>query len=377
MKKVLVVFGTRPEAIKMAPVVRFLKERPQELETKICVTAQHRQMLDQVLQFFEILPDYDLDVMKPGQDLFDVTSNVLLGIKQVLRKEKPDIVLVQGDTTTSFVTALAAFYEGISVAHVEAGLRTHDLKAPFPEEANRQMISRIAQIHLAPTQLNRQSLLSEGVLDSAIFVTGNTIIDAIEWTLQRIKSRPEGYYNRYLKGATQAIAEDKPIVLVTGHRRESFGPGFERICRALKAIAERNPDVNLVYPVHPNPNVQKPVFEMLGKLKNTYLIDPLEYEPFIYLMDRSTVILTDSGGIQEEAPSVKKPLLVMRDLTERREAVDAGVALLVGTDEQKIIFETERLLNDSAHYRSISNQPNPFGDGKASGRIYEILKGWQ
>jgi len=342
MKKVLVVFGTRPEAIKMAPVIRKLKQHNNEIWTRVCVTAQHRALLDQVLQFFKINPDFDLDLMKPGQDLFDITVNVLSGMKVVLREEKPDIVLVQGDTTTSFVTALAAFYEGIAVAHLEAGLRTHNLKAPFPEEANRQIVSRLAQIHFAPTQLNRQSLLEEGVPEKNIFVTGNTIVDAIQWTLEIIKSRPADYYHSSLQGAVQAIKQDKPIILVTGHRRESFGPGFERICRALKRIAERNPGVNLIYPVHPNPNVKKPVFELLGKLHNFYLIDPLEYDPFVYLMDKSAVILTDSGGIQEEAPTLKKPILVMRDLTERMEAVNAGIAKLVGTDEDKIVLETER-----------------------------------
>lgn len=376
MKKILLVFGTRPEAIKMAPVVRQLKEHNNAVVTRVCVTAQHRHLLDQVLGFFEIVPDFDLDIMKSGQDLFDITAGVILGIKKVLKEERPDIVVVQGDTTTSFVTALAAFYEGIAVAHIEAGLRTYNLKAPFPEEANRQIISRLAQIHLAPTQLNKQSLLSEGVPEKNIFVTGNTVVDAIQWARQTIKTRPSNYYYSILQEAAKPFVEDKPIILVTGHRRESFGPGFHRICRALRSIAERNPEVNLIYPVHPNPNVKKPVYDMLGKLKNFFLIEPLEYEPFVFLMDRSVLILTDSGGIQEEAPSLKKPLLVMRDLTERREAVDAGVALLVGTDEQKIIFETERLLNDANYYRSIANHDNPFGDGKAAQRIYEILKDW-
>jgi UDP-N-acetylglucosamine 2-epimerase (non-hydrolysing) len=374
MKNVLVVFGTRPEALKLAPLIKVFEENSRDISAKVCVTAQHRHLLDQVLAFFKIDPDFDLDIMKPGQDLFDITANVILGIKDILKKERPDIVMVQGDTTTSFATALAAFYEGITVAHVEAGLRTYDLKAPFPEEANRQIISRLAQIHLAPTQLNRQSLLAEGTPDKSIFVTGNTIVDAIQWTLQKIKTRPAGFYDQWLKGAAKAIAEDKPIVLVTGHRRESFGPGFERICRALKSIAERNPDINLVYPVHPNPNVMKPVYDLLGKLDNFYLIEPLEYEPFVYLMDKSVLILTDSGGVQEEAPSLKKPLLVMREVTERREAIDAGVALLVGTDEKKIVTETERLLRDVSYYRSISSHENPFGDGKASQRILEILR---
>ncbi|MFO1463700.1 MAG: UDP-N-acetylglucosamine 2-epimerase (non-hydrolyzing) [bacterium] len=374
MKKVLVVFGTRPEAIKMAPVIRKLKQHNNEISTRVCVTAQHRALLDQVLQFFKIGPEKDLDVMKPGQDLFDITSNVLLGMKNVLRDEKPDIVLVQGDTTTSFITALASFYEGIPVAHVEAGLRTNNLRAPFPEEANRQIISRVAQIHLAPTQFNKQSLLGEGVPEKNIFVTGNTIVDAIQWTLEIIKSRPVDYYHSFLNGASRVLKEEKPLILVTGHRRESFGPGFERICTALKRIAERNPGVNLIYPVHPNPNVKKPVFEILGNLKNFYLIDPLEYDPFVYLMDQSAILLTDSGGIQEEAPTLKKPLLVMREVTERMEAVNAGIATLVGTDEEKIVFETERLLNDASHYRKVANVENPFGDGKASERIYNILK---
>jgi len=372
MIKVLIVFGTRPEAIKMAPVVRALSDK---LNVKVCVTAQHREMLDQVLDLFDITPDYDLNIMKPGQDLFDVTSNVLNGMKQVLTKDRPDIVLVHGDTTTTMATAKAAFYLQIPVGHVEAGLRTYNLKSPFPEEFNRQLTTRIAQLHFAPTQNARQNLLNEQIADSKIYVTGNTVIDALLLMLERarltnfpdvtLESMP------FLQRKESRISR---IILVTGHRRENFGQGFEDICKALRDIAIKNPDVQIVYPVHLNPNVREPVNRILSKIDNVYLVEPMEYLFFIKLMDISYLILTDSGGIQEEAPSIGKPVLVMRNTTERPEAVDAGTVKLTGTDKMKIVKMVNQLLTDRNEYQKMSKAHNPYGDGFASQAICKALE---
>ena len=371
MVKILAVFGTRPEAIKMAPVIRALEGN---FDVKICVTAQHRQMLDQVLELFKIIPDYDLDIMQPGQDLFDITSNVLLRMKTVLKTEKPDFVLVHGDTTTSMATAMAAFYLQIPVGHVEAGLRTYDVNSPFPEEFNRQITSRIATLHFAPTKISRQNLLDEKVPDSQIYVTGNTVIDALFSLVKR--ARASDFSNIILKKMTFLNQENKEkprIILVTGHRRENFGLGFEGICCALRVIANENPNVQIIYPVHLNPNVKEPVNRILSNLSNVHLVEPMEYLSFIKLMDLSYLILTDSGGIQEEAPSLGKPVLVMRDMTERPEALEAGTVKLVGTNKNQIVKMVNRLLTDSAFYMRMSKAHNPYGDGKASGIICDIL----
>ena len=371
MVKILAVFGTRPEAIKMAPVIRALEGH---FDVKICVTAQHRQMLDQVLELFQIIPDYDLDIMQPGQDLFDITSNVLLRMKTVLKTEKPDFVLVHGDTTTSMATAMAAFYLQIPVGHVEAGLRTYDVNSPFPEEFNRQVSSRIVTLHFAPTEIARQNLLEEKVPDSQIYVTGNTVIDALFSLVKR--ARASDFSNIILKKMTFLNQENKEkprIILVTGHRRENFGLGFEGICCALRVIANENPNVQIIYPVHLNPNVKEPVNRILSNLSNVHLVEPMEYLSFIKLMDLSYLILTDSGGIQEEAPSLGKPVLVMRDTTERPEALEAGTVKLVGTNKNQIVKMVNRLLTDSAFYMQMSKAHNPYGDGKASGIICDIL----
>ena len=371
MVKILAVFGTRPEAIKMAPVIRALEGN---FDVKICVTAQHRQMLDQVLNLFQIIPDYDLDIMQPGQDLFDITSNVLLRMKTVLKTEKPDFVLVHGDTTTSMATAMAAFYLQIPVGHVEAGLRTYDVNSPFPEEFNRQVSSKIAMLHFAPTEIARQNLLEEKVPDSQIYVTGNTVIDALFSLVKR--ARASDFSNIILKKMTFLNQENKEkprIILVTGHRRENFGLGFEGICCALRVIANENPNVQIIYPVHLNPNVKEPVNRILSNLSNVHLGEPMEYLSFIKLMDLSYLILTDSGGIQEEAPSLGKPVLVMRDTTERPEALEAGTVKLVGTNKNQIVKMVNRLLTDSAFYMRMSKAHNPYGDGKASGIICDIL----
>ena len=371
MVKILAVFGTRPEAIKMAPVIRALEGH---FDVKICVTAQHRQMLDQVLELFQIIPDYDLDIMQPGQDLFDITSNVLLRMKTVLKTEKPDFVLVHGDTTTSMATAMAAFYLQIPVGHVEAGLRTYDVNSPFPEEFNRQVSSRIVTLHFAPTEIARQNLLEEKVPDSQIYVTGNTVIDALFSLVKR--ARASDFSNIILKKMTflkQEKKEKPRIILVTGHRRENFGLGFEGICCALRVIANENPNVQIIYPVHLNPNVKEPVNRILSNLSNVHLVEPMEYLSFIKLMDLSYLILTDSGGIQEEAPSLGKPVLVMRDTTERPEALEAGTVKLVGTNKNQIVKMVNRLLTDSAFYMRMSKAHNPYGDGKASGIICDIL----
>jgi len=371
MVKILVVFGTRPEAIKMAPVIRALDDN---FDVKICVTAQHRQMLDQVLELFEITPDYDLDIMQPGQDLFDITSNVLSGVKKVLQIEEPDVVLVHGDTTTSMATAMAAFYLKIAVGHVEAGLRTYDINSPFPEECNRQITSRIATLHFAPTKISRQNLLDEKVPDSQIYVTGNTVIDALLSMVE--KARIVDFSDTLLK-RMPFLKQEKSgmprIILVTGHRRENFGLGFEVICYALSVVANENPDVQIIYPVHLNPNVREPVNRILSNLNNVYLIEPMEYLTFTKLMDLSYLILTDSGGIQEEAPSLGKPVLVMRDTTERPEAVESGTVKLVGTNKNEIVKIVNRLLTDSNFYMQMSKAHNPYGDGKAGGIICDIL----
>ena len=371
MVKILAVFGTRPEAIKMAPVIRALGNN---FDVKICVTAQHRQMLDQVLELFEITPDYDLDIMQPGQDLFDITSNVLLGVKKVLQIEEPDVVLVHGDTTTSMATAMAAFYLKIPVGHVEAGLRTYDINSPFPEELNRQITSRIATLHFAPTKISRQNLLDEKVPDSQIYVTGNTVIDALLSMVE--KARIVDFSDTLLK-RMPFLKQEKSgmprIILVTGHRRENFGLGFEEICHALSVVANENPDIHIIYPVHLNPNVREPVNRILSNLNNVHLIEPMEYLTFIKLMDLSYLILTDSGGIQEEAPSLGKPVLVMRDTTERPEAVESGTVKLVGTNKNDIVKMVNRLLTDSNFYMQMSKAHNPYGDGKAGGIICDIL----
>jgi UDP-N-acetylglucosamine 2-epimerase (non-hydrolysing) len=369
-KKILLIFGTRPEAIKMAPLVKTLQAH-KAFEVKVCVTAQHRQMLDQVLNLFDIQPDFDLNLMRPGQDLSDITSGVLLGLKPVLAQWRPDAVLVHGDTSTTFAASLAAFYQRIPVGHVEAGLRTGNLYSPWPEEANRKLTSVLAQWHFAPTATSRSNLLLEGVPSSAIHVTGNTVIDALLQVREKIVNSPQ---------LRQQFAQDfsfldprKRLVLVTGHRRENFGGGFERICQALTRIAKNHADVQVVYPVHLNPQVQEPVRRLLGDIGNIHLIEPLDYLPFVYLMDKSTLILTDSGGIQEEAPSLGKPVLVMRDTTERPEAVEAGTVKLVGTDADKIATEASTLLTDVQAYQAMAFAHNPYGDGQACQRIAQAL----
>jgi len=368
MRKVLLVFGTRPEAIKMAPLYHEFKKYPDNFDTKICVTAQHREMLDQVLEFFNIVPDYDLDLMMPGQSLFQITANVLIEIESVLNDFQPDIVFVQGDTTTTFTASLAAYYKKIRVAHLEAGLRSFDKYSPFPEEINRSLSSVIADYHFTPTDRNKDNLHSEGYKEN-IFVVGNTVIDALLLGLNIIKSKKETDFTEYFN----FIDFSKKLILVTSHRRESFGKPFENICYALKDIAGRN-DVEIIYPVHLNPNVQKPVNEILSGLENIHLIKPLDYPKLIWLMNKSFMVLTDSGGIQEEAPSLGKPVLVMREVTERQEGIDAGTAKLVGTDRQKIISETETLLTNTDAYKNMAQKKNPYGDGTTSSQIIEILK---
>ncbi len=378
-KKILIVFGTRPEAIKMAPLVKAFEKYTDTFKTKVCVTAQHREMLDQVLELFEITPDYDLDIMKPGQDLYDVTSNVLLGMKTVLTDFKPDVVFVHGDTSTTFAAALAAFYQQIRVAHVEAGLRTGDIYSPWPEEANRQLTTQITAYHFAPTTTSKENLLKENVFEKSIEVTGNTVIDALFLALDKIHNSKEleaeiiSSINTLLPLNYQLPQEHK-MILVTGHRRENHGQGFINICTALKEIALTNPHVDIVYPVHLNPNVQKPVKELLSNIPNVHLIEPLQYEQFIYMMDKSYFIITDSGGVQEEAPSLGKPVLVMRDTTERPEALDAGTVKLVGTNTQLIINEAQKLLDNTQAYDKMSRASNPYGDGHACEKIIDYLR---
>ena len=372
VNKILLVFGTRPEAIKMAPLVKAF-EKESHISLKVCVTAQHREMLDQVLKIFDIEPDYDLNIMKKGQDLYDITSTVLLGMKSVLEDFEPDLVLVHGDTTTTSATALSAFYKKIKVGHIEAGLRTNNIYSPWPEEVNRQITGILANYHFAPTQNSRDNLLKENKISKDIIVTGNTVIDALFLVLEKIKS------DKNLESQIEAEIEYKfknsKFILVTGHRRENHGQGFINICQALKTIAINNPALDIVYPVHLNPNVQKPVKEILSNISNIYLIEPLQYEQFVYMMDKSYFIITDSGGVQEEAPSLGKPVLVMRDITERPEALDAGTVKLVGTNTKSIIEEAQKLLNDKIEYEKMSKAHNPYGDGKASERVVEFIKG--
>ncbi|MBR5148289.1 MAG: UDP-N-acetylglucosamine 2-epimerase (non-hydrolyzing) [Bacteroidaceae bacterium] len=411
MKKVMLVFGTRPEAIKMAPLVKAFEQYTEDFKTIVCVTGQHRQMLDQVLGLFEITPDYDLNIMKQGQDLYDVTSRVLLGMRDVLREVQPDVVLVHGDTTTSTAAALAAFYQQIPVGHVEAGLRTHNIYSPWPEEMNRQITGRIATYNFSPTPLSRQNLLEEKVSEASITVTGNTVIDALYWVVDKIKGDEQ--LSAELKGVLVAAGYDverlgknknsdggnncqlsivncqlksRRLVLITGHRRENFGDGFIHMCTAIRDLVQKYPDVDFVYPMHLNPNVRKPIQEVFtglnslsagegwGEAGNMFFIEPLEYLSFVYLMEKSTLVLTDSGGIQEEAPGLGKPVLVMRDTTERPEALEAGTVKLVGTNYDKIVNEVSQLLDDAAYYDAMSKAVNPYGDGKACERIVNYIK---
>ena len=378
----MLVFGTRPEAIKMAPLVKAFKRYPDAFETVVCVTGQHRQMLDQVLEIFEIKPDYDLNIMKQGQDLYDVTTNVLLGMRDVLRETNPDVVLVHGDTTTSTATALAAFYQQIPVGHVEAGLRTFNIYSPFPEEMNRQITGRISTYNFAPTPLSRQNLLNEAVKEENIYVTGNTVIDALYWVVEKIKGDAalQSDLTEKLKESgydCERLRDGRRMVLITGHRRENFGQGFINICTAIKDLTKRYPDVDFIYPMHLNPNVRKPIHEVFGEdlsnLGNMFFIEPLEYLRFVFLMEQANIILTDSGGIQEEAPGLGKPVLVMRDTTERPEALEAGTVRLVGTDYEAIVNNVSELLDDSEAYDRMSKAVNPYGDGKACERIVNAL----
>ena len=372
-KKIMLVFGTRPEAIKMAPLIKEFQQYPDKFQVIVCVTGQHRQMLDQVLRLFEIVPDYDLNIMKNNQDLYDITSGILTGMRDVLKQAQPDWVLVHGDTTTSAVAALAAFYQKIPVAHVEAGLRTHHIYSPWPEEINRQLTSRIAAYNFAPTPLSRQNLLDEGIGESHISVTGNTVIDALHWVIRKIKTdkKLQEEINEVLIGSglpeKVVCGSAPPPVLITGHRRENFGEGFIQICRAIKTLSEKYPEIHFIYPMHLNPNVRETVHRVFHERKgeNLHLTEPLDYLPFVCLMDKSRLILTDSGGIQEEAPSLGKPVLVMRSTTERPEALEAGTVKLVGTDYHLIVSEASRLLSDDNYYLSMSSKTNPYGDGKA------------
>lgn len=380
MKTLLLVFGTRPEAIKMCPLVLEFKKHPDVFNTLVCVTGQHREMLDQVLNLFEIKPDYDLNIMKPNQDLYDITSNVLLGMRDVLTEAKPDVVFVHGDTTTSSATALAAFYKQIPVAHIEAGLRTGNIYSPWPEEMNRLITGRIATYNFAPTPLSRQNLLKENVDDSKITVTGNTVIDALHWVVNKISSNAdlaESLKQEMLSFGydVSRLEQGRRLVLITGHRRENFGEGFLNICHSIKHLSEKYPDVDFVYPVHLNPNVRKPVFDILASIENVFLIEPLSYLPFVFMMEKSHLLLTDSGGVQEEAPGLGKPVLVMRNTTERPEAVDAGTVILVGTDKDKIINGVSDLLeNKNGLYDRMAHAVNPYGDGKACGRVVKWLE---
>lgn len=382
MKKVLLVFGTRPEAIKMAPLVMELQKQKERIETVVCVTGQHREMLDQVLEIFDIKPDYDLNIMKRGQDLYDVTARVLTGMREVLKEIKPDIVLVHGDTTTSTAAALAAFYQQIPVGHVEAGLRTHNIYSPWPEEMNRLLTGRLATYHFSPTPLSRNNLIKESINDRNIIVTGNTVIDALYWVVDKIKNNKE--LDNELESVLSKAGYDvnrldngKKLVLITGHRRENFGDGFINMCTAIKDLTIKHPNVDFVYPMHLNPNVRKPIHEVFGEdlsgLKNMFFIEPLEYLSFVYLMEKSSIVLTDSGGIQEEAPGLGKPVLVMRDTTERPEALDAGTVKLVGTDYNKIVNEVSSLIDDKTAYEKMSKAVNPYGDGLACRRIVNAL----
>lgn len=383
MLKVMLVFGTRPEAIKMAPLVKEFQKHEDTFQTIVCVTGQHRQMLDQVLQLFDIVPDYDLNIMKQGQDLYDVTARVLTGLRDVLQEARPDVVLVHGDTTTSTAAALAAFYQQIPVGHVEAGLRTHNIYSPWPEEMNRQLTGRIATWHFAPTALSRENLLREAVVDDHIVVTGNTVIDALYWVVNKIKT--DAALNDELGNLLEQAGYDvhrldngRKLVLITGHRRENFGDGFIHMCTAIRDLTQKYPDVDFVYPMHLNPNVRKPIHEVFGEdlsgLGNMFFIEPLEYLSFVYLMEKAAIVLTDSGGIQEEAPGLGKPVLVMRDTTERPEALEAGTVKLVGTDYAKIVGEVSTLLEDAAAYEQMSKAVNPYGDGLACSRVVGYIR---
>ena len=373
MKKILIVFGTRPEAIKMAPLVKEFKKYPEIFDTKVCVTAQHRQMLDQVLKVFDIVPDFDLNIMKSGQDLYDITANVLLGMRDVLNSFKPDIVFVHGDTSTTFSTTLACYYQAIKVAHVEAGLRTYDIYSPWPEEANRQLTSKLAHYHFAPTQTSKENLLRDGIQDQNILVTGNTVIDALFLATSKIKASKTLEQGLVKQIGVPFNINVSRFILVTGHRRENFGQGFINICEALKELAINNPTLHIVYPVHLNPNVQKPVNEIISNITNIHLVEPLGYLPFVHLMSKCYMIITDSGGVQEEAPSLGKPVLVMRDTTERPEAVSAKTVKLVGTQKTKIVQETQLLLDSKDEYSKMSKSNNPYGDGMASNKIVKYF----
>ena len=380
MKNMMLVFGTRPEAIKMSPLVKEFQKYPEKFETIVCVTGQHREMLDQVLRIFDIQPDYDLNIMKQGQDLYDVTARVLTGMRDVLKETRPDIVLVHGDTTTSTAAALAAFYQQIPVGHIEAGLRTHNIYSPWPEEVNRQITGRIATYHFAPTSLSKDNLLQEGISGEQIIVTGNTVIDALYMVVEKIKN--DGILSCELEKVLKAsgydisrLSDGRKLVLITGHRRENFGDGFISMCKAIKSLSEKYPEVDFVYPMHLNPNVRKPIHEVFGESQraNLFFIEPLEYLSFVYLMEKSAIVLTDSGGIQEEAPGLGKPVLVMRDTTERPEALEAGTVKLVGTDYDKIVNEVSGLLDSQEYYEKMSKAVNPYGDGKACSRIVKAL----
>ena len=383
MKKVMLVFGTRPEAIKMCPLVKEFQKHSSDFETIVCVTGQHREMLDQVLNIFDVTPDYDLNIMKQGQDLYDVTARVLVGMRDILKEVQPDVVLVHGDTTTSTASALAAFYQQIPVGHVEAGLRTHNIYSPWPEEINRQITGRIATYNFAPTPLSKSNLLREAISEDSITVTGNTVIDALYWVVDKIKTDAELQkdLDAVLDNAGYDVArlsDGKKLVLITGHRRENFGNGFINMCTAIKDLTKKYPEVDFVYPMHLNPNVRKPIHEVFGEdlsnLGNMFFIEPLEYLSFVHLMSKSTIVLTDSGGIQEEAPGLGKPVLVMRDTTERPEALEAGTVKLVGTNYEKIVTEVSRLIDDSEYYDTMSKAVNPYGDGLACERIVNFIK---
>ena len=376
-KKVMLVFGTRPEAIKMAPLCHALRSQPEDFDVVICVTAQHREMLDQVLQTFDIVPDVDLNLMKPGQDLFDITSAVLLGMRDVIEREKPHVILVHGDTTTALAAAMAGFYAGVDVGHVEAGLRTHDLRAPFPEEFNRRIVSKVARWHFAPTELSRQNLIEERIFAESIRVTGNTVIDALTWVLDRIErdAARRAQVGALLDANLPFDWRSERMVLITGHRRENFGDGFMQICEALRELASSYPTVRFVYPVHLNPNVQQPVNDILSGLPNVHLVSPIDYEPFLYLLKHAYLVLTDSGGIQEEAPSLGKPVLVMRDVTERPEAVTAGTVRLVGANRARIVASVSELLDSAKTHQAMARAHNPYGDGRACSRIVNALRG--
>ncbi len=382
MKTAMLVFGTRPEAIKMCPLVKEFQKHPEEFKTIVCVTGQHREMLDQVLKIFDVVPDYDLNIMKQGQDLYDVTSRVMLGLRDVLKEVKPDVVFVHGDTTTSTAAAIAAFYQQIPVAHIEAGLRTYNIYSPWPEEINRQLTSRIATYNFAPTPLSKANLLKENVNETSITVTGNTVIDALYMVVDKIKNDADlskELESNLLKAGydVNRVACGKKLVLITGHRRENFGDGFISMCTAIKDLTQKYPNVDFVYPMHLNPNVRKPIHEVFGvdleNLGNMFFIEPLEYLNFVYLMEKCTIVLTDSGGIQEEAPGLGKPVLVMRDTTERPEALDAGTVKLVGTSYEKITSEVSKLLDDQSYYDTMSKAVNPYGDGLACGRVVDTL----